>query len=501
MRFSFHRIKTLPKLAWCAVLRRSDRIIQVFHGPWVETQDGFFIEGAWDGRFKDGLFDDSYLLMGSGAKIMGDTILFATPCHPLEKLHFYMTEECVYVSPSMVFLLKLANRRLDMNYLGYEFQLQDLIKGLEHHVQYIPLDDGSKMLLCCYRNVEIDVDLTFRIRHKPEPPGFVDFANYKNFLINGLSRLDRNARDPERTVQYSPLTTISSGYDSCACSALALEIGCTEAATILNARDSYHTLEDSGSVIGEIMGLRVHEYEQDAYKRLPNFPDAEFIAMGGGGPDLVMAPMAELFSQRSVITGIHGDRVWERQPKWRIMRDIIRTNLHGATLTEFRLRVGFIHTPVPFLGCLNYPAIHAISQSEEMSPWSVGGDYDRPIARRLVEEKNVDRNSFGKEKKACTVPMSGRTLDEMKQRMNPQSFHSFMKFCKDYKKKRALQQHIWHTFIFLGYRLTQSGKLRRLFPFLIFFERIRFDEESFRLHWAMSLIENRYEIHESQNEA
>lgn len=355
------------------------------------------------------------------------------------------------------------------------------------------------MLLCYYRNVEIDSDLEFHIHHKPEPPSFPDFAGYKTFLVNSLSRLSENAQDSVRTIRYSPLTTISSGYDSCACSALALEIGCTEAATILNARDQYNNAEDSGTLIGELMGLRVQEYEQDAYKRLPGFPEAEFVAMGGGGPDVVMAPMAELFCQRLVITGIHGDRVWERQKNKKISnisRDIKRNDLHGSTFTEFRLRVGFIHVPVPFFGCLNYSDIWNISNSEEMAPWCIGGNYDRPIARRLVEEKGVDRNSFGREKLATTISVSGSTIHEMKGRMNLQSFESFTRFYKECKKKRTILQQTFYTCMFLGYRLTQWRILRRLFPYLIFFQRVRIDQESFRLHWGMSLIENRYEIDE-----
>ena len=117
----------------------------------------------------------SYLLMGSGAEIIGDKILFSTPSHTLEKLFFYKTEEFVYVSPSMVFLLKRVKRRLDMNYIGYEFYLTNQIQDLQHHVQYIPLDNGNKMLLCFYRNVAIDSELEFHIHHKPEPPSFPDF--------------------------------------------------------------------------------------------------------------------------------------------------------------------------------------------------------------------------------------------------------------------------------------------------------------------------------------
>ena len=40
-------------------------------------------------------------------------------------------------------------------------------------------------------------------------------------------------------------------------------------------------------------------------------------------------------------------------------------------------------------------AVRAISCSEEMKPWSVGGDYDRPIARRCAVESGVPTEWFG----------------------------------------------------------------------------------------------------------
>ena len=216
MRFSFHPIETLPKLSWCAVLRRGDESVQVFHGPWVETRDRFFVDGVWDGPFENGDIDTSSMLMGSGAKAIGDKVVFATPCHTLEKLHLYKTEEFVFVSSSMVFLLESAHRRLDMNYIPYEYDLLEQMLGLKYNVGDIPLDNSDRMLLCRYRNVEIGSDLEFRIHPKPEPPSFSDFAGYKALLINGLSRLAENANDSARAVHYHPLATISKGYDSTA---------------------------------------------------------------------------------------------------------------------------------------------------------------------------------------------------------------------------------------------------------------------------------------------
>jgi hypothetical protein len=47
--------------------------------------------------------------------------------------------------------------------------------------------------------------------------------------------------------------------------------------------------------------------------------------------------------------------------------------------------------------------VNAISQSAEMAPWDVPGDYSRPICRRIVEEAGVPRETFGTRKKATWV--------------------------------------------------------------------------------------------------
>jgi len=65
--------------------------------------------------------------------------------------------------------------------------------------------------------------------------------------------------------------------------------------------------------------------------------------------------------------------------------------------------LGFAHAPIPFVGGLFPDPIVGISNSPEMGPYSVGGSYDRPIPRRIVEDVGVDRRSFGRAK-AATSP-------------------------------------------------------------------------------------------------
>ena len=41
------------------------------------------------------------------------------------------------------------------------------------------------------------------------------------------------------------------------------------------------------------------------------------------------------------------------------------------------------------------PEIEYLACSDEMAPWSLGNDYDRPIPRRIVEEAGIPRALFG----------------------------------------------------------------------------------------------------------
>ena len=69
MRFAFTRCGTIPKLGWCAHLRRGKAVAHVYHGPWVETRDDWFVEGAWTGPFERGELDNALFLVGSGGVV------------------------------------------------------------------------------------------------------------------------------------------------------------------------------------------------------------------------------------------------------------------------------------------------------------------------------------------------------------------------------------------------------------------------------------------------
>jgi hypothetical protein len=134
-----------------------------------------------------------------------------------------------------------------------------------------------------------------------------------------------------------------------------------------------------------------------------------FACAGLGGEDALYASFAGKLRGGLVVTGFHGDKVWDlhAQPN-----DLLkRGDLSGASLGEFRLQSDFVHVPIPFIGGRRHPEIAAIARSAEMRPFSVGGAYDRPIARRIAEEAGVLRETFGVNKRAVSLRRAGNLRD------------------------------------------------------------------------------------------
>ncbi len=67
---------------------------------------------------------------------------------------------------------------------------------------------------------------------------------------------------------------------------------------------------------------------------------------------------------------------------------------NGGDLTEFSLSAGFVQATVPSWGGLQRTDIGAIGDSSALDPWRIGGRYDRPSCRRIVEEGGVPRGMF-----------------------------------------------------------------------------------------------------------
>ena len=497
MNLTFERVDSLPRLAWCAEIRPGLEC-RVVHGPWVEARQDFFVEGAWDGPFAEGRFDRSCLLMGSGGRATTDGLLFSTACHTLERLHYLESESRLLISPSMVFLLTVAGRRLDMGHIPYQVDLASMVKSLEYHAGSIPLEGGERVNLAFYRNLLVDAELNVHLLPKAEPPEFGTFKDYKDYLVQGLRAIATNAADRHRQVKFSPVTTVSSGYDSAACAALSKEIGCRKALTFVTAWSQSRgaaDLDDSGQAVGEALGLEVKTFSRLAYHSNAGCPEAEFVVCGDLGQDMPFSGMEGDFEQRLVLIGTHGDIIWDRHfvPRG---RNIVRKFMDGCSLIEFKARTGFIYVVPPFFGAMSHPSIHAISNSEEMRPWQVGGRYDRPIPRRIAEEAGVKRGLFGCRKSAVAVLLNRDR--QLRLEMKPESFADFEMFYQANKHRRPwkvqkLYDVMFALYVFYHAVISRVPMARRL-PCPI---PARFREppgrSSFLVHWAFGRVRKRYE--------
>jgi len=57
----------------------------------------------------------------------------------------------------------------------------------------------------------------------------------------------------------------------------------------------------------------------------------------------------------------------------------------GSRFVEFRLAAGVLFCSMAYWGIQRAGEIVKISKSQQMAPWTLGTDYDRPIATRIAE--------------------------------------------------------------------------------------------------------------------
>ena len=406
MNFHFNQNDRLPRLAWCARIEKAVPSVVIEHGQSVETRETFFVEGVWDGPFDQGRFDISDALLGSGARLGENAVVFCPTSHSMDRLYSIRLDSELYVSNSLVYVLHAARQWLDLSEWRYEFWLMSFLMGLDKAIRQIRIGDGVLGLHYCH-TVTVDSSLTMTEQSRPMLPTLHCYDDFVTTLRQYLLALHDNAAHPDRALPFSPLATISSGYDSSACAVLAEAIACREALNVSDSRPhSNISVDDSGGAIEKLLNLTVHRARRNALNDIDGFPEAEFLATGNGGDDVILALFADQLPGRMLITGFLGGQLWDTvgtDPKRSIHQEF--TYPPGATLNEFRLRLGFVHLPIPLLVYTRHPNVLAISRSDEMMPWRLGGNYDRPIPRRILEERGLRRGTFATNKNAVTVPM------------------------------------------------------------------------------------------------
>jgi hypothetical protein len=426
-RFTPEAHASLPCLSWCARVRNGEPAILLLHGEAVEAEESWFCEGAWSSDFDKHDFGSALFFSGSGGYVTPEGIEFATATHTLGQLFLMRLGDETLVSNSLAFLLSQAGDDLDRKYKFYAHDMMSVMDGIRKYVQAIPTRDGNRVEQFYFCNVSIERNGRVTRKEKPLPPSPRNYGEYAQFLDEQVRAVAANARDPARKHQYEPITTISSGYDSTTASAFAKSVGCRQAITFTMSRG--HGV-DSGREVAERLGLEVVEFDREEYRKHDG-SEVEFLATGNGGEDMVMAPLAELFTGKLVFTGFYG-LIWDRiNPD--AGPDLLKSDASGCSMEEFRLRVGFIHFPVPYIGCRRHPDIYRISGSDELKPWRSGDDsYDKPIPRRFLEELGVPGKLFGQKKRGATQPFITVCRDDPppEEVLTTKSLREFSEFTK-----------------------------------------------------------------------
>ncbi len=447
MKFGFVKRDTLPRSSWLAQVRRGEERIDVLHGSSVEAQGDLFFEGAWDGPFSAGAFDQAVTVLGSGGKVVsGGYPVFAAPSHIYERLYALRRGGELFVSNSLVFLLAQSGAELDEAGANYAKTLYRTY-GVRAVDRSLPTREGDELRLFYCSNLVVRPDLEIEEVPKNVTPEFEDFGAYRDFLESSVARVFENAGDSNRAVKYvRPVAAISSGYDSTATAVLARSIGCRECVTFPEARplavDRYHGGPDSGKAIAERLGMTCTEVGRlDYLANGRQFPEAEIFATSHLVDLYILSLEKKLDDQAVLFTGFRGDVMWSKE-----VED--NQDSGGPGIAEFRLRLGFLHVPLPYLGtvdcqprrCKVSRSIRRISNSKEMVPWSVEGAYDRPIPRRIVESAGVDRHAFGQMKRAVAVWYGKEPPEDI---MKSDSYRDFEAFRSNIAGPEANQCFHW----------------------------------------------------------
>jgi len=399
-------VADIPPLAWLWDSSAGDGTL--LHGSRVFLfGDGFF-EGAWDGNFAEREYDTAVNVYGSGAKWRDGTVRFVTPSHTLEALYYVAEGHSVVVSNSLIFILTYSGLELRHDDWSYGGRFAAIARGTSKSPLQIPLNRGQLNVLY-HHNLAVGASDAVEIQPKALPPRFGDFHDYAGYLERTVGAVFDNAQHPARYSRYEPLTTLSSGYDSATCATLAAKNGCKRAVGIVT---SQRGLTDSGANVAAALGLEFKAYERPNYEEMlddnaldQNQGEAEFLCVGLQGEDSVYGAFADAVGGSVLLTGFMGTN-WETGRRNKLPPNdgtIAKTDLSGGSLGEFRLQRDFIHLVVPFIGAQRFQDVARITASEEMRDYSVGGAYDKPIPRRIVESAGVKREDFGSEKRAVSI--------------------------------------------------------------------------------------------------
>jgi len=406
---------SLPKLAWVAEVNRNDGTVALHHGILVEVRQNFFIEGAWDGPFAKGDFGETECVFGTGGILKDGSVRFVTSAATTDFLYYDDRGPQVTVSNSLPLLLAYVRDSLDPHYPDYPSICDSVMDGIDDYRRDIPTKRG-KVRRQMFRNLDVSREKISE-SEKRMPPGFKNFKEYLNYLRGRYALIAANARDGARTQPLEICSTQSRGYDTTAVNSIASAYGIDKVFTVSQAKSNFYLAHndegklpsDDGGEICTSLGLNCIRLNRRAFTE--EFEQEYlFYCVLHHNQDANLKDIAKHISKVSLLlTGTYGS-IWDTEKCFsnRVVLDatLKRSDLSGHGMSEFRLVVGFIQLPFPYLGARRMSDILKITESSEMDPWRLGNLYDRPISRRIAEEAGVPRQLFGQSKMGSVVIFS-----------------------------------------------------------------------------------------------
>lgn len=427
-------------LAYGARIHRD--VAHVVVGSHVAVSDRFICDGVWADAYEDGRFHEHHLA-GTGLLLDGDHLLAVSSSVPSDRILLSRDGDDIVLSNSLPFLLEMLDDRLDPDFLYYRNHFLAADCGLSIAPHTVPTAGNHRIRTLLGEIAQIGADGAISVVSRPVDGPFESFHLYQDFLSSSLQALLLNARSKERQSIFQPLGTLSSGYDSTASAVLSRDAGVTDFITMLRSETSGDSvrLVDHPAEIAQHLDVVVDEVPRGRWKDRTDLPDAEFAAAGATFMDVVWLTIEDRLPHRLLLTGNYGDNVWTRSD-YRITEDISQAfgTFDNRGFPEWRLRVGFTFCGLPSIGHSAKGSLYRISNSIEMHPWSVGGSYDRPIARRIAEEAGIPRGSFAVRKFGGSgrvgtsrhhYPWGDRSdmLEDLSEVMTPRGAESFLDFC------------------------------------------------------------------------
>lgn len=398
----------LPRLAWIGAIKKTSLSVTLFHGAEVELADNFIVEGVWEGDFKRGEFHLAEHFFGSGLSVQEDGIWLVPSTGLVDRIFFCKDDESFFASNSLVCLLAYLDAELDASH-NYKKQSDNILAGVDSYDRSFPIlhPEIKTLEQIFYTPLKLTKEGA-EYQPKDISSPFESYADYYYSLRKNLKAIRANSKSPERKKSLLAYTTISRGYDSTAVTTLVHDLDIRKAFTSYKSSSGFASWMspgaaiDDGTDIAKTLGLEV-SYLDYTSKEIGE-DETKFICPTPAEPEIIFykayRELAKNTRPSIMFTGYHGDKLWNRtlDPK-SLNRAIVRGDTSGVNLGEARLDAAFINVPIPFMFAREISSIHTLSNSKEMRPWCVGGYYDRPVPRRIAEDKGISREAFGSRKK------------------------------------------------------------------------------------------------------